>query len=170
MKILFKNTTKYNKEIYQEFLKFHKNKYQFSYTLYTALVLIAFFFCFAMQVKYHNYNIAILFAIALSCFFLWRFLHPISEVSKDFKSDKIQKEKEFTFVFYEKEFKIRDKINYETIKYRNLHKVFETKDFFYLYSDKTHTYLLDKSGFTKGIADEFSNFMKKKCWWRFKSK
>lgn len=97
-------------------------------------------------------------------------MHPISEVSKDFKSDKIQKEKEFTFTFYEKEFKIRDKINYETIKYRNLYKVFETKDFFYLYSDKTHAYLLDKSGFTKGTVDEFSNFMKKKFLWRFKSK
>ena len=99
-----------------------------------------------------------------------RFLYPISEVSKDFKSDKIQKEKEFTFVFYEKEFKVRDKINYETIKYRNLHKVFETKYFFYLYGDKTHAYLLDKSGFTKGTVDEFSNFMKKKFLWRFKSK
>lgn len=97
-------------------------------------------------------------------------MHPISEVSKDFKSDKIQKEKEFTFVFYEKEFKVRDKINYETIKYRNLHKVFETKYFFYLYGDKTHAYLLDKSGFTKGTVDEFSNFMKKKFLWRFKSK
>ena len=103
MKILFRNTTKYNKEIYQEFLEFHKNKYQFSYILYTALVLIAFFFCFAMQVKYHNYNIAILFAIGL-------------------------------------------------------------------YIDKTHAYLLDKSGFTKGTVDEFSDFIKKRCWWRFKSK
>lgn len=168
LKILFKNTTKYNKTIYKKFLEFHKNKFHFSYTLYTALVLLAIFFCLAMQIKYHNYNIAILLAIALTCFLLWRILHPISEVRKDFNSDKIQSEKEFSFNFYEKSFKVRDKCKYEIIKYRNLYKVFETVDFFYLYIDKTHAYLISKSGFTRGNSKEFSDFIKKKCWLRFK--
>lgn len=168
LKILFKNTTKYSQQIYKKFLEFHKNKFNFSYTLYTAIVLIAIFFCLAMQVKYHNYNIAILLAISLSCFFLWRFLHPMSEVRKDFNSDKIQNEKEFTFNFYEKYFKIRDKNKYEIVKYRNLYKVFETTEFFYLYIDKTHAYLVSKSGFTKGTSLEFVNFIKKKCRFRFK--
>lgn len=170
LKILFKNTTKYDKHIYNKFLQFHKNTFNFSYTLYTAIVLIAIFFCLAMQVQYHNYSIAILLAISLTCFFLWRFLHPISEVSKDFNSAKIQNEKEFTFSFYEKFFKIRDKNKYEVIKYKNLYRIFETAEFFYLYIDKTHSYLVSKCGFTKGTSSEFSNFIKKKYWFRFKIK
>lgn len=39
LKILFKNTTKYSKNIYEEFLKFHGEKFKLSYTLYTATLI-----------------------------------------------------------------------------------------------------------------------------------
>ena len=69
MKILFKNETKYNKEIYENFLNFHNKKFHFKYTLYTAAIIMLLIFCLSLQVKYHNYTLAILFEIFLSAFF-----------------------------------------------------------------------------------------------------
>lgn len=168
LKAFFKNTTKYNKIIYQEFLQFHSEHYKFSSTLYTATMIALLLFCVITQVKYHNFTLAIIFCIILSCFFLWRFLHPISEVSKELKSKKIQNEKEFSFIFYQKQFKIRDKLTYEMFPYYKLYKVFETPNFFYLYIDKTHAFLLNKSSFSIGSPEEFSKFIHKKCWYKFK--
>ena len=44
-----------------------------------------------------------------------------------------------------------------------LFKVFETKDYFYLYIDDENAVLVSKNGFKLGTAEEFSEFIKKKC-------
>ncbi|MCI8410971.1 MAG: YcxB family protein [Clostridia bacterium] len=168
MDILFKNTMKYNKDIYEEFLLFHNKKYRLSHIFYTITIIALILFCLTIQVKYHNYTIAILFCIGLTCFLLWRFFHPICVASKEFKSDKIQNEEEFTFTFFDKYFKIQNRLKYQTIKYRRLYKIFETSTFFYLYIDRTHAFLIDKSTFTIGSSNEFSNFISKKCWFKYK--
>lgn len=167
LKILFKNSTKYNETIYTEFLKFHEKKFGLKYTLYTALIVGLLLFCLIVQVQAHNFSLAIIFCSIITGFFLWRFLHPISEVSKDFKSDKIQKEQKFTFIFYKDIFKVRAKLQTYIIKYHELYKIFETSSFFYLYIDKTHAMLLNKDSFSVGSADDFSGFIRKKCWFKF---
>ena len=168
MKVLFKNITKYDKQTYDEFLKFHNDRFGHMYTFITLLIGIALFYLISMQVIYHNITVAIMLCITLTVFFLWRLLRPISEISKEYKSDKIKNKKEFTFSFYEKSFKVRNQMDYEIFKYFKLYKIFETKDFFYLYSDKTHSYIIEKSGFTKGNPDDFSKFLKNKYWWKYK--
>lgn len=168
MKILFKNRTKYTKSTYQEFLNFHQEKYGPKYQFYTAIILILIFFCFAMQVKYHKYTLAILFACSLTAFFLWRFFHPLKQIKKEMESEKITKEKEFSFRFFEKHFEISDKQKIEKMKYYKLLRVFETKTFFYLYIDKNHAFLLSKNSFVIGSPEEFSKFIKKKCPFHFK--
>lgn len=168
LKALFKNTTKYNKTVYQEFLQFHSKHYKFSSTLYTAAIIALFLFCVIVQVKSHNFTLAITFCFLLTSFFLWRLFHPIFEVSKEWKSSKIQNEKEFTFLFFEKYFKIRDKLQVQHISYRKLYKIFETSTFFYLYIDRTHAFLLDKSSFSIGSPEDFSEFIHKKYWYKFK--
>ena len=145
MKLLFKNTTKYSKSVYDEFLKFHRKKYRFTYILYNVIVIALILFCITVQVQYHNFTIAILFCFALSLFVLWRYLHPIEEVTKEYNSEKIQKEKSFTFKFYEKFYTCEDSKQISKLKYYKLYKVYETNDFFYLYIDRTHSFLLDKT-------------------------
>lgn len=168
LKILFKNTTKYTKSIYDKFLAFHSKKYHFTYTAYTVIVVAFILFALILQTKHHNFSIAIVLCCGLTLFVLWGFFHPVSEVAKEYKSDKIQKEKEFTFKFYEKFFTIEDEKEFFKMKYYQLYRVFETVDFFYLYIDKTHAFLVDKSKFKKDNPAEFSSFIKKKCWWDFK--
>lgn len=168
LKLLFKNTTKYTKDIYDKFLAFHSKKYHFTYTAYTTFVTAFILISLVLQVKYHNFTIAILLCCGMTCFILWRFFRPISDVAKEYKSEKIQKEQSFTFKFYENFFTIEDLKVYSKIKYYQLYRVFETNDFFYLYLDKTHSFLLDKSCFKKGNVEDFSLFLKKKCWWNYK--
>ena len=170
LKILFKNITKYDKEIYTDFLKFHQKVFGLKYSLYTAFVIGLLLILVAMQIRNHNMNLAIILCSIITGFFLWRYLHPASEVTKEFNSAKIQNEKEFTFTFYEKKIKIRENDKLETymIKYNELYKIYETEEFFYLYTDNRHALLINTNSFIIGNSEDFSEFIKKKCKFKYK--
>lgn len=166
MKILFKNKTKYTKEIYEKYLQFHQNKFKNKYTFTTIVTILLLSFCIIINLQYLKYSTAfILFAI-LGAFCFYRFIYPNKQVEKELKTEKFKKEKEFTFTFYEKFFVISDKKKSEKIKYWKLYRVYETKEFFYLYIDKNHAFLLDKSTFIKGNTSKFLKFLKRKTWFK----
>ncbi len=168
MKLLFKNTTTYSKHIYNDFLKFHTKKFSFKYHLFSLVVSMLILFLIMLYVQNHYYGLAVIFCACLTSFILYRYFHPIEEVKKDYQSDKITKEQSFTFSFYDKYFKVYTKKEYSVIYYREIHKIFETDTFFYLYLDSRHSLLLDKSGFKKGTPVAFRNFIKKKCPFKYK--
>lgn len=172
LKVLFKNKTKYDEKIYKIFLQFHQKIYGFRYKLYTVSIIALLLFMIASQISFHKYDLAILFLFITTGFFLWRFLHPISEISKEFNSHKIQKKEEFTFTFYDKYLKVLEEENlkYYIVKYRELYKVFETQNFIYIYVDKTHAFLLDKDCFSIGNSKDFSEFIHKKCRFKYRYK
>lgn len=167
MKILFKNRTKYTKEVYQVFLQFHNKKYSSSYYFYTAFITLLIFFCFGMNLQYHNFSLAVVFFFAMCTFLYWRFFHPIEEIKKELKTDKIEQEKEFQFRFFENSFEVLDKILVCKVKYFNIKHIFETEQYFYLYIDRNHAFLLDKSNFVIGNVSNFRKFIKRKCPLRF---
>lgn len=168
MKLLFKNTTKYTKQNYDEFLNFHSEHYKYWYLLYTLSMSCIIIFFIAVQIKLHNISISFVFCVILTLFILWRIFHPISEVEKEYKGETIKKEKSFTFKFYENKFSVLNLRSISDARYSDLYKVFETDTFFYLYIDKKHSLLLEKSKFTKGTSNDFSAFIKKKCWYKYK--
>lgn len=147
LKILFKNKTKYTKQAYKEFVEIHNKTHNFTYTLYTVMVIALLLICLVLQVNNHTYSLAITFCLIITCFILWRFFHPVSVVSKQFNSSTIQTEKEFTFNFYNKYFKIIDNNQFEIFKYYKIYKVYETDNFFYLYTNRTHSFLINKNNF-----------------------
>lgn len=168
LEILFENTTKYTKSNYDNFLRFHRKKYHFTYISYTILIIAFILLCLVIQVKSHNLAFAFLVCCGLTFFVFWRIFRPVSKVAKEYKSDTIKKEKLFTFKFYDKFFTIQDDNQFSEIKYYELYRAFETTDFFYLYIDKTHSFLVDKSCFKEDNWDDFSKFIKKKCWWCYR--
>lgn len=172
MKILYKNITKYDENMYKEFLSFHQKIFGLKYSLYTAFIIGLLLILIAIQIHIHNMNIAIIICFIIAGFFLWRYLHPAYEVSKEFNSEKIKNQKLFTFIFYEKTFKIREDDKLETfiVKYTELYKVFETNTFFYLYIDKTHSFLVNKNSFTDGNLEDFQEFIRGKCRLKYKNK
>ncbi len=168
MKLLFKNTTTYSKKIYDDFLNFHTKKFSFKYHLFSLIISILIIFLIMIYIKNHYYGLAIIFCSCLTSFILYRYFHPIEQVHKEYHSDKITKEQSFTFLFYDNYFKVYNKAEYSIVYYREIHKVFETSTFFYLYLDNQHSLLLDKSNFKKGTPLAFRNFIRKKCLFKYK--
>lgn len=168
MKILFKNKTKYSKETYTKFLKFHDEKYGLSYTFFTIFILLTILYCVIFNFSNKQWITGSVFILSFIIFILYRFLKPIYLVKKELKSKPITEEKTYIFKFYDKTFKIYNDFNYDLIPYWKLKKIFETNDFFYLYVDKIHAFLINKKTFTYGTPEDFSKFLKKKCWFKFK--
>ncbi len=169
MNLLFKNVSKYSKEVYDEFLKFHSKNFSFRYNLFSLAISMLLIFFIMLHIRYNNYGITVIICACLTSFILYRYCYPIEEVRNEYNSEEIAKEISYTFSFYEKYFKIHAKREYYKIYYKDLYKIFETNKFFYLYLDKRHSFLLYKNGFQKGTSLEFKNFIKKKCPFRFRN-
>ncbi len=164
MKILFKNKTKYTKQAYQKFLQFHKEKYGQKYKFDTIVIIMLLCFCIIINLQYLNFFTAFLLTICLLIFCFYRFFYPTKKVQRELKSEKFEKEKEFTFKFYEKCFVISDEETSDKIQYWKLKKTYETDEYFYLYINKDHAFLLNKSCFSTGTPSEFLKFIKRKTW------
>lgn len=165
--LLFKNSTQYSKKVYDQFTRFHNEKFSLSYNLFTLFILILLIYCLVMTIINKVIFVAILFLLVLIIFLFYRIFSPIHFYKKEVNKKSITKEKIFKFYFYDNYFKIRDGLNFDTIHYFRLYKVFETKNFFYLYFDKKYSFIVDKSSFTHGTAEEFSKFIKNKMWLRY---
>lgn len=159
MKPLFKNITKYNKKNYEQFLEFHSNKYSFSYNLYTITMTILLFFCITLNIVEKNVKYLLFFSCILLAFLLYRIYFPLKRHDKTQKKLKNNEETQCSYSFYKWYFTLND----QTFYYFKLYKVFETKDYFYIYLNDEKASLVNKKGFTSGSSEEFSKFIKKKC-------
>ena len=131
--LLFKNTTQYSKKVYDQFTRFHNEKFSLSYDLFTIFILILLIYCLVITILNKVVFVAILFALVLISFLFYRIFSPMLLYKKEVNKKVITKETTFKFYFYDNYFKIRDGLNHDTIHYFRLYKVFETRKFFYLY-------------------------------------
>lgn len=166
MEKLFENTTTYNSKIYAEFVKFHNQKYNLKYNLYTLFMLILIAFCIVSQFLHGNIHLGILFVIIMFSFLIFRVFHPYFFVKKEANSNKVKKQLTNKYSFYDNYMEIKNLTGKVKIKYYKLYKIFETEDYFYLYINKNYSYVLSKSNFSIGTAEDFYKFMKKKLWYR----
>ena len=153
-KILYKNITTYTNSNYAKFLNFHNDKYEFSYNFYTIVMSILLCYCIIINIKSKN--------ILSSLIFLFL---PIRRLKKTKSNIKKKSNSTHVFLFYDYYLKVDKEIVY----YFKLYKIFEVKDYFYLYINKDYALMLDKKGFKMGTVDEFRNFIKKKCLFKYKS-
>lgn len=162
MNPLFKNTTKYTEKSYQQFVNFHGNKFNLSYNTYTIIMLLLIIYCIIYSISQKTFLLTSLFVVMLAGYIILRIYIPIKNYTKT--KDKYEnKSSYFTFNFYKFFFEI-DKTR---IYYFKLYKVFETKDYFYLYIDEDTAFLVSKSGFKIGTPKDFSEFIKKKCMFKY---
>ena len=80
----------------------------------------------------------------------------------------VKKQKEFTFYFYKSYIKVKCGRKFDRLKYFELHKIFETKEYFFLYTDEEHSLIISKDGFEIGTAKQFAEFIKRKCPLKYK--
>ena len=161
MKILFKNNTKYTKEKYNDFIEFHKNKYGKKMIIKFVITVICVLYILIFNIINKNWLVILLLTGIAIMFYLLN----------NVKNNKIQKQNkkmlrdrnQFTFFFYEHFIKIKCGRKFDRIRYFELYKIFETKEYFFLYVDETHSLIVSKEGFEIGTAREFSDFIRKKC-------
>lgn len=157
MKILFKNTTKYTKENCDNFVQFHSNKYGTRELIRLILVGVVILYMIIFNIIYKNWVLFLMVVLVGGILYL-------IEKNRHKKKVKKRKEiKEFTFYFYEKYIKIKYKREFERLKYFQLHKIFETDEYFFLYLDEKSSLILNKECFEIGTAKSFSKFIKNKC-------
>lgn len=164
MKPLFKNITKYNSKNYEQFIKFHGEKFNFSYNMYTIVMSILLIYCIILNIVQKDILLMLLFITLLILLFLIRIYFPMKRYQKTKKKFSHNKETSISFTFYKFYFSFGKK----TITYSKLYKVYETKDYFYLYLDDENAVLVSKKGFQMGTAKEFSEFIKKKCFLKYR--
>ena len=82
------------------------------------------------------------------------------KTQKQYKENKITN---CSYSFYKWYFTLND----QTIYYFKLYKVFETNDYFYLYVNDESAALVSKNGFKIGSAETFSEFIRKKCFFKY---
>ncbi len=166
---LFVNKTTYTTDMYVEFLKFHNKKYNPSYIAYTIFWTFLFFLCIILSFGSGNRTQGVLVMIILVCFVIYRVIRPKLIVDREMHSDKLEGNVTNTFTFYEKNFEVKNVNGKFIYKYSNLRKIFETKDYFYLYATKENAFLLSKSAFSFGTSYNFSKFIKTKCKFKYHS-
>lgn len=164
MKPLFKNITKYNSKNYEQFIEFHGEKFNFSYNMYTIVMSVLLIYCIILNIVQKEIWLILLFLALLILLFLIRMYFPMKRYQKTKKKYSKNKETTISFVFYKYFFSFGKK----NVPYLKLYKVYETKDYFYLYLDEENAVLVSKSGFKIGNVEEFSEFIKKKCFFKYR--
>ena len=159
---LFKNTTKYTEKSYQQFVNFHGNKFNLSYNFYTIISLMLIIYCIVYSFIQKSYLLSFVFTLMFFGYIIMRIYLPMKKYTKT--KDKYENTSSyFTYNFYKYYFEIEN----TKIYYFKLYKVFETQDYFYLYLDEDTAFLVSKSGFKIGTPKDFSEFIKKKCMFKY---
>ena len=166
MKILFKNTTEYNRENYDEFIKFHQEKFGLKTLIRIGIISLCILYIIIMNLIYKNLmGVGIILLIVLIAYGLNKL--RVSEQNQDRKKN-IKSKKKFTFFFYENYIKVKSGRKFQRIMYFELHKIFQTEEYFFLYTDEDHSLILSKDGFEIGTPKAFELFIKKKCPLKYK--
>jgi len=168
MEVLFKNTTKYTEEQYWKFLKFHDSKYGIQYRILTIIMSIIILYLVAANIVAKNLTLVYILFIVFIVFLCYRYFSQEKIVKDEIQGEPLKKQKEYTFTFFEDKIHIEDDVEEQYVLYKQLYRVHETNDYFYIYIDKTHSLMLAKSGFEIGNPEDFASFMKKKFSYRFK--
>lgn len=169
MEILFKNVTTLNKDEYIELIKFHGHKNNFKYYLYTAIMGLILIIGMSYQIILRNYISLTLLALIFIGFLAYRFIEPYRKAEKEMKGEKVQGNLVNTYIFYDKNFVIKNKYGKDTLKYRKLFKVYDNDNVFYLYISKEDVFIIEKDKFEIGNSDKFKEFIHKKVGYKFKS-
>ena len=166
MKILFKNTTKYTKENYNAFIEFHQNKYGVKTLIKIGLIFLCLIYIVLFNIIKGNWKLILILIAFGGLIYIFNNLRIQKQTNNNKKM--IKKQREFTFFFYEKYIKIKCGRKFDRLQYFELHKIFETKEYFFLYTDEEHSLIISKDGFQIGTSKQFADFIKRKCPLRYK--
>ena len=170
MEPLFENKTDCSQKDYDIFLESYKNEFATSDYIYIIVYIIFFGICIFLAFSKKEYILGIALIAGL-CIYLWFKLFRIAKLVE--KTKESQKNGKFfvnKYAFYKNFFTIESTQGNTQFLYFKLYKIVETKEYFYIYVTREFAYIVSKDGFIKGNKEEFSKFMKKKVFTKYKNR
>ena len=169
LEVLFRNKTRYSEKEYEIFLKSYSDEYTFSETLYSLTNIFFFGMCLIVAIKYKEIFLSIALAVGLIVYIWYKFIRPIFKI-KENKQNTIKANYMNTFYFYKSYFRVENEEGTANIRYMGIYKVIEEEEYFYIYITRDNAFIISKDGFIDSTSYDFSNFIRKKVWGKYKNK
>lgn len=170
MDTLFENKTKYSQKEYNAFVESYRKEYEKSDMAWLIFNFIFFGACMILAFLEKEIVLGILILIGLTIYFWFKIIKPIKDVERDKNSNKTSGHFVNGYAFYKNFFKVENVDGKAQIFYIKLYRVVETKTDFYIYISRQYAFIVSKFGFTKGTSEEFSKFLKKKMFTKYKNR
>lgn len=170
MEELFENKTKFSQKEYNTFLKSYKEEYATSETLYMVFNII--FFGFSMIYAFISGEIllGLILLVGILIYLWYKIIRTSKRVYRDMNSEKLSGKFVNTYKFYKNYFKVENPDGNAQIAYFKLYRIVETNTHYYIYLSREAAFIVSKIGFTKGTATEFSEFLRKKVFFKYKNR
>lgn len=162
-----KASSKYNWETIKKFSRFSsfkKSKVSMACYIIFLVAFVVFAVMFAIACLFDFVDAELIIDAAMILFFglyLAFFIFAFPKIQ--FKKNAVYKNSENTFVFRDEEFTVSGENNIcngtSTIKYTGLHKVYETREYIYLYATPRQAYIVDKEKIEKGKESELTKLL-----------
>lgn len=170
MEKLFENKTKYSQKEYDIFLESYKKEYASADNAYIVFYIVFFGFCTIWAFIEKEIFLGIALLIGLSVYLWFKIIRPNQLVEKTKKSPKVSGKFVNKYEFYKNYFKVENPDGKTQVLYFKLYRVVETKSYFYIYISREYAFIVSKLGFTEGKAEDFSKFIKKKVFTKYKNR
>ena len=170
MEILFENKTKYSKKEYDIFLESYMKEYATSDYAYSIFNIVFFGLCMIFAFLEKELFLGVALLIGLGIYLWFKIVRANKLVEKTKKSLKVSGNFVNNYKFYKNMFKVENVEGKAEILYFKLYRVVETKEYFYIYISRQCAFIVSKNGFTKGSQEEFSKFIKKKAFTKYKNR
>lgn len=170
MEILFENKTKYSKKEYDIFIESYKKEYAVSDYAYIIFYIVFFGFCMILAFMEKEFLLGIALLVGLGTYLWYKVIRSNRLVEKTKKSKKVAGKFVNNYEFYKNYFKVENIDGKAQVLYFKLYRVVETREYFYIYISRQYAFIVSKAGFTKGNQEEFSKFIKKKVFTKYKNR
>ncbi len=167
---LYKNKTKYTQKEYEIFLKSYKKEYAFTDSLSIIFNFVFWGGCMVLAFAQKEWLPAIGILIGLIVYIWYKFIRPATKQQEILNGPRMSGKFVNSYTFYQNYFDVENPEGNAKIYYMKIYKMVEAKEYYYIYLTKELAYIVSKIGFTKGNSDEFSVFMKKKLFRRYKNR
>ncbi len=170
MEKLFENKTRLSMKEYNIFIESYKKEFAFTDYLYIFFYIAYFGLCMIFAFKQGKIILSILLLAGL-CAFLWfKIIRTNKLVEKNKKSQKVSGNFVNKYEFYKNYFKVENPEGKAQVLYLKLYRIVETNTHFYIYVSRQCAFIVSKSGFIEGKSDDFSKFIKKKVFTKYRNR
>ena len=170
MEELFENKTRCTKKTYETFLRDYQEEFARTENFFMLYYIIFFGFCMIMAFLNKEILLGFLLLAGLIIYLWFKIIRPVKKVEKTRKSPKLSGDLINTYKFYKRYFTVKNKEGKTQQFYFKMYRTVETQEYYYIFISREYAFIISKDGFTKGESQEFSKFIKKKMFNKYRNR